>query len=177
MENPFEDVVEGSFYYDAVAWAVKKGITAGTSATTFSPDNTITRAEAVTFLWRAAGEPEPTSTENPFTDVTENDFFYDAILWAVEKNITVGVTTTTFGPTLACNRAQIVTFLWRYLGEPDAAESNTFTDVEAGAWYEAAVNWAVGAGVTYGVGENLFGVEDSCNRGQAVCFLHRALNP
>jgi len=177
VENPFEDVAEGSYYYDAVAWAVKKGITAGTSANTFSPDNTVTRAEAVTFLWRAAGEPEPTSTNNPFTDVTEADFYYDAVLWAVEKNITAGVAANAFGPNLECNRSQIVTFLWRYLGEPEVEATNSFTDVEAGAWYEGAINWAVDAGVTYGIGENLFGVNGSCTRGQAVTFLYRALNP
>ena len=175
VENPFEDVAEGSYYYDAVAWAVKKGITAGTSATTFSPENTITRAEAVTFLWRAAGEPEPTSTENPFADVTEADFYYDAVLWAVEEGITVGVSANEFDPSGKCNRSQIVTFLWRYLGEPEVEATNSFTDVEAGAWYEAAINWAVDAGVAYGVGENLFGVNDSCNRAQAVTFLYRAL--
>jgi len=107
--------------------------------------------------------------------VTEADFYYDAVLWAVEEGITVGVSANEFDPSGKCNRSQIVTFLWRYLGEPEVEATNSFTDVEAGAWYEAAINWAVDAGVAYGVGENLFGVNDSCNRAQAVTFLYRAL--
>jgi len=171
----FIDVKENDFFYDAVLWAVEKDITAGVTPTRFAPYDLTTRAQIVTFLWRAAGKPEPTSTENPFADVTEADFYYDAVLWAVEEGITVGVSANEFDPSGKCNRSQIVTFLWRYLGEPEVEATNSFTDVEAGAWYEAAINWAVDAGVAYGVGENLFGVNDSCNRAQAVTFLYRAL--
>jgi hypothetical protein len=111
--NPFEDVNEGDFFYDSVLWAVEKGITTGTSATTFGPGEGCIRAQVVTFLWRAAGEPTPTTTVNPFEDVKESDFFYEAVLWAVEKGITTGTSATTFGPAEGCIRAQVVTFLYR----------------------------------------------------------------
>ena len=112
-ENPFTDVAESAYYHDAVLWAVEKGITSGTSATTFSPNNPCTRAQAVTFLWRAAGSPEPGIAENPFVDVSADAYYYKAVLWAVEKGITSGTSATTFSPNATCSRAQIVTFLWR----------------------------------------------------------------
>ena len=171
---PFVDVPADSFYYDAVAWAVENGITTGTSETTFSPDKVVTRAEAVTFLWRAAGSPEPTTAENPFNDVSENDFFYKAVLWAVEKDITNGMTDTTFGPYLTANRAQIVTFLWRAEGKPEPIGTNSFADVEAGAWYETPINWAVENDITNGLSDTEFGIEAECNRAQMVTFLYRA---
>jgi len=173
--NPFTDVPEGSFYYDPVLWAVKKGITNGATATTFNPEGELLRAQFVTMLWRAAGQPEPTSTNNPFTDVTVNDYFYKAVLWAVEKEITNGISATEFGAYEVTNRAQAVTFLWRYLGQPTATTANSFTDVQAGMWYEAPINWAVENGVTNGISATKFGVDGNCNRAQAVTFLFRAL--
>ena len=129
----------------------------------------------MTFLWRAAGEPEPETTVNPFTDVDTDDYFYKAVLWAVEEGITTGASETTFNPKGVTNRAQAVTFLWRYLGEPDSSVTSDFTDVKAGAWYEGAINWAVENGVTNGMGDGTFGINGDCNRAQAVTFLYRAL--
>ena len=126
-------------------------------------------------LWRAAGEPAPENAVNPFTDVKETDFFYNAVLWAVEKGITNGISATEFGAYETTNRAQAVTFLWRYLGQPNATAANSFSDVVAGAWYEAPINWAVGAGVTNGMGDGTFGIEGLCNRAHAVTFRFRAL--
>ena len=174
--NPFTDVPNDSFYIDPVLWAVEKGITTGTGdGSTFSPNGELQRAQFVTMLWRAAGSPEPVSTNNPFEDVKETDFFYKAVLWAVEKGITNGISETEFGFNKVTNRAQAVTFLWRYLGEPKATATNSFTDVAAGAWYEAPINWAVGAGVTNGISATEFGISSNCNRAQAVTFLYRAL--
>ena len=175
MASSFEDVPVGSYFFDPVEWAVEKHITAGTSDTTFSPENAITRAEAVTFLWRAAGEPEPTSTVNPFDDVTEADFFYKAVLWAVEKDITYGLTSTTFGPYATANRAQIVTFLWRSRNQPAASGDNPFSDVSESDFYYEAVLWAVAEGITAGVSETQFGGNNHCSRAQMVSFLYRTL--
>ncbi len=171
---PFVDVPADSFYYESVKWALANEITTGTSETTFSPEKVISRAEAVTFLWRAAGSPEPTTTVNPFTDVTEDDFYYKAVLWAVEKGVTTGMTADTFGPYITANRAQIVTFLWRAKGQPASTNVNTFTDVQAGEWYEAPINWAVENSVTNGISATEFGINASCNRAQMVTFLYRA---
>jgi len=173
-QNPFTDVPADSFYADAVEWALKEGITTGTSATTFSPDKTVTRAEAVTFLWRAAGEPEPTTTVNPFVDVAETDFFYKAVLWASENGITDGVDATHFAPLSTANRAQIVTFLWRAMEKPAAEAENPFTDVADDAWYHDAVIWAVENGITSGMTATAFGPDGLCNRAQMVTFLYRA---
>lgn len=118
--NPFTDVPADAYYHDAVLWALDKNVTTGTSKTTFSPSATCTRGQVVTFLWRAMGCPEPASTENPFTDVTESDYFYKAVLWAVEKGVTNGTTDTTFGPNGTCTSAHVVTFLWRANGKPAA---------------------------------------------------------
>ena len=174
-ENPFTDVKEGDFFIDPVLWAVENGVTTGATATTFDPNGKLLRAQFVTFLWRAAGSPEPTSTENPFTDVKETDFFYKAVLWAVEEGITNGVSATEFGAYGVTNRAQAVTFLWRYLGELESDTTSDFTDVAAGAWYEAPINWAVENGVTNGMGDGTFGITGDCNRAQAVTFLYRAI--
>ncbi len=174
-ENPFTDVPENEFYFEPVMWALEKGITTGATATTFDPNGQLLRAQFVTFLWRAAGEPEPTTTVNPFTDVKETDFFYKAVLWAVEEGITTGATESTFNPMGVTNRAQAVTFLWRYLGEPEATASNSFKDVVAGMWYEAPINWAVENGVTNGMGDGSFGINGNCNRAHAVTFMYRAL--
>ena len=171
----FTDVPEGAFYYDPVAWAVKKGITTGATDTLFDPEGNCLRGHVVTFLWRAAGSPEPTSTYNPFSDVTENDFFYKAVLWAVEEGITNGTSATEFSPYTECNRAQVVTFLWRSQGSPDSAVEVNFTDVEDGQFYTTAVAWAVENGITNGMGDGTFGVNLTCNRAQVVTFLYRTL--
>ena len=171
--NPFTDVEEGSFYYDAVLWAVDSGVTNGTSATTFSPDAILTRAEMVTFLWRAHGSPEVTGA-NPFTDVEEDSFYYDAVLWAVANGITNGTTATTFSPEDPVTRAQAVTFQWRAAGS-SAVSGGTFADVPADSWFTGAVTWAVEGGITVGTGGNFFSPEAPVSRAQAVTFLYREL--
>ena len=174
-KNPFTDVPEGSFYYDPVLWAVENGITNGTTPTTFGPNDPCMRAHVVTFLWRAAGSPEPGSDNNPFVDVKPTDFYYKAVLWAVENGITNGIDATHFGPTSYCNRAQVVTFLHRALGNPEpASQDNPFTDVPAGSFYYKPVLWAVENGVTNGMSETAFGPNSICNRAQIVTFLYRA---
>ena len=172
----FTDVPEGSFYYDSVLWAVRKGITNGTTATTFGPNDQCMRAHVVTFLWRAMGCPEPTRTDNPFVDVKPADFYYKAVLWALENGITSGMDATHFGPTSYCNRAQVVTFLYRTMGSP-ALENmdNPFADVQAGTFYEKPVLWAVANGITNGLSATSFGPTTICNRAQIVTFLYRAL--
>ena len=172
-DNPFTDVPEGSYYEDAVIWAVDKGVTGGTSATTFSPDGICTRAQAVTFLWRAAGSPAPKSSAMPFTDVKAGSYYYDAVLWAVEQGITAGTSATTFAPDLNCSRAQIVTFLYRAAGSPTVSGSPAFTDVAADAYYAKAVKWAQANGITTGIGGGLFGSDGSCTRAQIVTFIYR----
>ena len=174
-ENPFTDVPSGAYYEDAVVWAVKKGITSGTSATTFNPDGSCTRAQAVTFLWRAAGSPEPKSAAMPLTDVPAGSYFEKAVLWAVENGITKGTSDTTFSPDASCTRAQIVTFLWRAGGSPAVSGNSAFSDVAADAYYAAAVAWAEKNGVTGGIGGGLFGSDNTCTRAQIVTFLHRAM--
>lgn len=174
-ENPFTDVPSGAYYEDAVIWAVKKGITSGTSATTFDPNGNCTRAQAVTFLWRAAGSPEPKSATMPFTDVPAGSYFEKAVLWAVENGITKGTSDTTFSPDASCTRAQIVTFLWRAGGSPAVSGNSAFSDVASDAYYAAAVAWAEKNGVTGGIGGGLFGSDNTCTRAQIVTFLHRAM--
>ena len=174
-ENPFTDVPEDSFYIDPVLWAVEKGITTGATPTTFDPNGHCQRASVVTFLWRAAGSPEPQSTNNPFTDVKEGDFFYKAVLWAVENNITNGTTATTFSPFGKCNRAQVVTFLWRAQKSPASSAEVSFTDVQPGQFYSTAVAWAVEKNITNGMGDGTFGINTICNRAQVVTFLYRAM--
>lgn len=170
---PFVDVIPGSFYYDAVQWAVQNGITSGVTPTTFDPYKVCNRAEAVTFLWRAAGSPRPYSNNNPFTDVSPNAYYYEAVLWAVEKGITNGTSATTFAPEAICNRGQIVTFLWRANGSPVVYGGSYFSDVVAGAYYETAVQWAVNRGITNGVSNTSFAPGADCNRSQIVTFLYR----
>ncbi|MBQ8797480.1 MAG: S-layer homology domain-containing protein [Oscillospiraceae bacterium] len=174
-ENPFVDVPEDSFYIDPVLWAVDKGITTGTTPTTFDPNGQCMRAVVVTFLWRAAGSPEPTSAENPFVDVKETDFFYKAVLWAVEKGITNGMDATHFAPTALCNRAQVVTFLYRAMGNPEVTSTeHPFTDVAEDQFYFNAMLWAVENGITNGLTATTFGPTATCNRAQVVTFLYRA---
>ena len=174
-ENPFTDVPEDSFYFLPVLWAVDEGITNGASANTFNPGGDLLRAQVVTMLWRHAGSPVVDGA-NPFDDVKKTDFYYQAVLWAVQNGITNGTTATTFGPMGVCNRAQVVTFLWRYLDSPDAVAENPFTDVDDAAWYGKPVIWAVENGVTNGMSATEFGVNTNCNRAHMVTFLYRAMN-
>lgn len=175
FENPFVDVAEGAYYYDAVLWAAENGITGGTSATTFSPAVTCTRAQTVTFLWRAAGSPDPEGTNMPFTDVASDAYYYDAVLWAVENGITSGTSATTFSPNATVTRAQNVTFLWRW-AESSAVEAvNPFTDVAADMYYHDAVLWAADEGITAGTSATTFSPDDPCLRSQIVTFLYRYL--
>jgi uncharacterized repeat protein (TIGR02543 family) len=169
----FQDVDENAYYAEAVAWAVANGITNGTSDTSFEPDGSCTRAQVVTFLWRYAGKPEPTTTESPFTDVEEGSYYYKAVLWAYENGITKGTSDTTFSPDDTCTRAQVVTFLWRYEQEPEAVQAETFTDVAADAYYAKAVAWAVANGITKGTGDGRFSPDETCVRSQVVTFLYR----
>lgn len=176
----FIDVKTTDYFYDSVKWAVNKGVTTGTSSTTFSPYNPCKRAEIVTFLWRAAGSPEPTTTRNPFRDVNAvtHSSYYKAILWASQKGITSGTSTTAFSPDQVCTRAQIVTFLYRYAGQPSGYYSNPFKDVGATseASYYKAILWAVGKGITTGTSATTFSPYASCNRAEAVTFLYRYTN-
>ena len=169
----FVDVPENAYYAPAVNWAVEKGVTEGTSATTFSPDAACTRAQIVTFLYRAAGSPAVKSTVNPFTDVTASDYYYNAVLWAVENGITTGTSETTFSPNESCTRAQCVTFLYRAVGSAATAKA-IFTDVSADAYYAPAVDWAVEKGVTDGTSATTFSPDAVCTRAQIVTFLYRA---
>lgn len=173
-QNPFVDVKEGAYYYDAVLWAVEQKITSGTSATTFSPDASCTRAQMVTFLWRAAGSPKVESGKNPFADVKADAYYYDAVLWAVEKGVTSGTSATTFSPDATVTRGQTVTFLYRNAGSPEVSGTMPFTDVEADAYYAKAVQWAVQQKITTGTSETTFSPMSDCTRGQIVTFLYRA---
>lgn len=176
----FIDVKASDFFYEPVKWAVNNKITNGTSSTTFSPYKNCNRAEIVTFLWRAAGSPEPTVTRNPFTDVNSvrDASYYKAILWASQKGITAGTNATTFSPYQECTRSQIVTFLYRYAGKPSGYYSNPFKDVSSvnEASYYNAILWAVGKGITQGTSTITFSPYASCTRGEAVTFLYRYVN-
>ncbi len=173
-EQPFLDVEPGSFYYDAVLWAVEQGITNGTSDTTFSPGQECMRAQVVTFLWRAVGCPEPAGMALPFVDVPQGTYY---LAWAYENGITSGIDDTHFGPTASCNRAQVVTFLHRTLGSPEPGNAeNPFTDVPGGVFYEAPVLWAMEHGITNGMSATSFGPNAVCNRAQIVTFLYRAFH-
>ena len=171
----FADVPASAYYAEAVAWAVKNGITGGTSATTFDPNGFCTRAQAVTFLWRAAGSPAPKSTAMPFTDVPAGSYYYDAVLWAIENGVTKGTSDTTFSPNANCSRGQIVTFLWRSQKSPDAAAANPFTDVAADAYYTSAVLWAVEKSITGGTSATTFSPSANCTRAQIVTFIYRCM--
>ena len=171
----FEDVAKDAYYYEAVKWAVKNGVTTGVSKTRFDPNGDCTRAQIVTFLWRAAGSPEPETRENPFTDVSASAYYYKAVLWAIENGITFGTGRTTFSPDEPCTRAQCVAFLHRWLGEPKAEANATFHDVPEQAYYAGAVAWAQEANVTGGIGANRFGSDNKCTRAQIVTFLWRAM--
>ena len=173
--NPFVDVSENTYYYNPVLWAVENGITNGIDATHFEPNGICTRAHAVTFLWRAAGQPDPKMSEMPFNDVKIGSYYEKAVRWAVEEGITKGTSTTSFSPDANCTRAQIVTFLWRSKGSPTVEGiENPFTDVAA-AYYMNAVLWAVKEGVTNGTSTTSFSPHANCTRGQIVTFLYRSM--
>ena len=169
----FVDVATGSYYEDAVDWAVENGITKGTDNTHFSPDGICTRAQAATFLWRAAGSPKPETRTMPFTDVPAGSYYYDAVLWAVENGITKGTSNTTFSPNMTCTRAQIVTFLWRSEKSPAAGTANLFVDVKSTVYYADAVLWAVKEDITKGTTNTTFSPDADCTRAQIVTFLWR----
>ena len=169
----FTDVPADAYYADAVKWAVARGVTNGTGNNQFSPEATCTRAQVVTFLWRAKGSPEPKTPANPFADVKEGTYYYKAVLWANENNITNGTGDGKFSPDAGCTRGQVVTFLWRAEGKPAASGSASFSDVPAGQYYTDAVTWAVGRNITNGTGNNQFSPNSTCTRGQIVTFLYR----
>ena len=171
--SSFTDVPTGAYYADAVKWAVAEGITSGTSPTTFSPNNGCTRAQMVTFLWRAAGSPEPESDYGPFRDVPKDAYYRKAVLWAAGEGITSGTSAATFSPNATVTRAQTVTFLWRWEGEPEADQRSGFRDVPTGQYYSEAVSWAVEAGITNGTGTTTFSPGQTCTRAQIVTFLWR----
>ena len=169
----FVDVATGSYYEDAVDWAVGNGITQGTDDTHFSPDGICTRAQAVAFLWRAAGSPKPETRTMPFADVPAGSYYYDAVLWAVENGIAKGTSDTTFNPNMTCTRAQIVAFLWRSEKSPAAGTANPFADVKSTAYYADAVLWAVKENITRGTTNTTFSPDADCTRSQIVTFLWR----
>ena len=170
----FIDVPSGAYYAPAVNWAVANNITAGTTPTTFSPEATCIRAQVVAFLWRAAGSPEPETTNNPFTDVKTSDYFYKAVLWASENGIVYGTSSTTFRPNQGCTRGQVAAFLWRAKGRPEPTTGNNpFTDVKASEYYAKAVIWAAENKIVYGTTNTKFSPEQSCTRAQIVTFLYR----
>lgn len=171
----FVDVPEDSYYEEAVDWAVENGITNGVSSDRFDPDGLCTRAQIVTFLWRAAGSPVPKSTGHNFTDVKAGSYYEQAVLWAVENGITVGTSSTTFSPDATCTRAQAVTFLYRASDSPAVSGSAAFSDVATDAYYADAVAWAEKKGITTGIGGGLFGSNNDCTRAQIVTFLWRAM--
>ncbi len=175
-DNPFTDVNENDYFGIPVLWALKMNITNGTSATTFGPEKTCTRGQVVTFLWRAYGCPEPMTTENPFSDISPNAYYYKAVLWAVENGITQGTGKGKFSPDKGCTRGQVATFLWRAQDEPTPENTdNPFSDVAEGDYYYTAVLWAVEKGITQGTGKGKFSPDNSCTRGQIVTFLYRAI--
>jgi len=169
----FNDVFEKDYYAEAVKWAVDNEITSGVDKIHFGPGQACTRAQAVTFLWRAAGSPEPTETENPFGDVKTGSYYEKAVLWAVENNVTAGTGAGRFSPNEACTRAQIVTFQYRAAGTPQISSGTAFTDVKPGSYYESAVQWAAGKNITSGTGNGKFSPDDKCTRAQIVSFLYR----
>ena len=175
MLNFFYDVPNNAYFYEAVKWAVKNGITTGVGNDLFAPEQPCTRAQIVTFLWRAAGSPEPKGAASGMTDVVSGGYYEKAVAWAIENGITTGTTTSTFSPDVTCTRAQAVTFLARAL-KAKAASAAEFSDVPTGSYFADAVAWAAANGVTEGIGGGLFGSDNDCTRGQIVTFLYRAYN-
>ena len=172
-EQIFKDVPANAYYYEAVKWAQEKGITGGIGNGLFGPNDPCTRAQIVTFLWRAAGSPEPETRAMPFTDIPVGSYYYDAVLWAVENDITKGTSDTTFSPNMTCTRAQIVAFLWRSEKSPAAGTANPFADVKSTAYYADAVLWAVKEDITKGTTNTTFSPDADCTRAQIVTFLWR----
>ena len=171
--NPFEDVFETDWYYKAVLWAAENGVTSGVDQTHFNPRGDCTRELIVSFLWAAAGRPEPPQGEAPFSDVKAEDYYYNAVLWAVEKGVTAGVGDGRFGVGQSCTREQAMTFLWAAAGRPEPPQGEApFSDLRAEDYYYKAVLWAVEKGVTAGVGDGRFGVGQSCIRAEIVTFLY-----
>ena len=169
----FSDVLQGAFYYDAVTWAYHRNITSGTTRNTFSPADSCTRAQVVTFLWRASGCPESKTKTTPFRDINSKSYYYKAVLWAAEKNITEGTSNTSFSPDATCTRAQVVTFLWRLDGVKSVRnKNNPFSDV-GNTYYREAVLWAVDRNITTGKTKTTFAPGSVCTRGQFVTFLYR----
>ena len=174
--TPFDDVPEDTYYNDAVYWAVRRGITSGVGGNRFAPDETCTRAQIVTFLWNVAGNPEPKSLTVPFADVSADAYYYKALCWATENEITYGTSDTTFSPDGIVTRSQAVALMWRVAGSPDASAGETFTDVPADAYYAAAVRWAVANDITAGTGGNRFSPLAPCTRAQIVALLYNQLH-
>ena len=172
-QTVFTDVASGAYYYDAVNWAVTRNITDGTGDSTFSPDAQCSRAQMITFLWRAAGSPLPRSAENPFVDISESDYYYNAVLWAVEAGITDGMDALHFEPGDTVTRAQSVTFLYRLAGAGRSGTTSAFADLDMSGYYVDAVYWAVENGITDGTAEGTFSPDDACLRAQIVTFLYR----
>ena len=170
--SPFSDVSTSAYYYEAVKWAQEKGITGGIGNGLFGPNQPCTRAQIVTFLWRAAGSPEPKSMSS-FSDVSADSYYAKAVAWAVENGITTGTGDGKFSPDATCTRAQSVTFLFRAIGKLVDSKAE-FSDVLTDSYYANAVAWAVENGVTNGIGDGLFGPDNSCTRAQIVTFLFRA---
>ena len=171
-DSVFADVSADAYYYEAVKWAADKGITGGIGDSLFAPNQSCTRAQIVTFLWRAAGLLEPSALSD-FTDVPSDKYYAKAVAWAVENGITNGTTDTTFGPDEICTRAHGVTFLSRAAGTNTASGNSNFADVDVNAYYASAVKWAVDNGITNGISSSLFGPDSSCTRAQIVTFLYR----
>ncbi len=174
-DNPFTDVAETDFFYNSVLWAVANGITSGVTETTFGSYDTATRGQTVTLIWKAMGAPEPTLEENPFVDIAETDYFYKAVLWAVENGVASGTDVNTFSPNATVTRGQIVTFLWNNEGKPEVEVENPFVDVPSDMYYYNAVLWAVDENITSGTSADTFEPDALCNRGQIVTFLYRKL--
>ena len=172
--NPFEDVADTDWFYAPVLWAVENNITSGVDATHFGPYNNCTRAQVVTFLYAAAGRPDVTATEEPFEDVSKDDWFYTPVLWAVENGITSGIDATHFGPNKTCTRAAVVTFLYAMEGKPEITAKSEFADVADTDWFAKPVLWAVENKVTSGIGEGKFGPNNDCTRAAIVTFLKAA---
>ncbi len=171
-KNPFTDVTTGSYYYDAVMWAYENGITTGTSATEFSPEDHCTRGQVVTFLWRTMGKPEPSSTRNPFTDVKSSDYFYKPVLWAVEKGITTGTTSTTFSPSQECLESEVITFLWRTAGKPSADATGTkASGYKDSDYFKTAVAWADRNNILISFYSRFYHETES-DRSDIVCYLY-----
>lgn len=175
-DTGFSDIAKSDYFYNAVKWAVGSKVTSGLTETTFGPQETCTRAQTVTFLWRAAGSPQTNSVDNPFTDVKRSDYYYQAVLWAVANNVTNGVSATSFDPNVTVQRDQVVTFLWRASGKPAAKADLAFSDLADGAFYADAVQWAVAHGITTGTSSTTFAPADGCTRAQIVTFLYRSKN-